>query len=482
MMRNKMVWKLSGYFAASLIVFSIIISAIFFAFFRTNTIEIHKAELQERAKKISDTLSSVSNTNMQKGQNSGYGAYIKFLNDIAMADVWIVDENLDIITYGMGQHAVTTTNELPDNAKQIVDDVFAGETEFSESFSNMLDTPSLTVGTPIKAADGTIIGVVLLHSPINGINLATSKGLLILGYSITIALIITILLSVWLSYNFTKPLKRMNLAAIKLAEGDYTVKTDINQYDEIGTLANNIDVLAERLDEASKESEKLEGLRRDFIANISHELRTPIAVIRGSLEALADGVITEENQVHEYYSQMLSESKHLQTLVSDLLDLSKLQNMDFQLDMSTVSLCDLMNDVVRSAKSLASEKDISILYENTTVNCAVSGDYGKLRQMIMIIIDNAIKFSPKGGNIYIDLSQKDNLMLSIRDEGSGIAPENLPNIFDRFFKTTSEENKTGTGLGLAIAKQIAQRHNIDLEVFSTLGKGSEFVFTLKNIM
>lgn len=481
-MRNKMVWKLSGYFAASLIVFSIIISAIFFAFFRNNTIEIHKAELQERATKISETLSSLTNTNMQKGQNSGYGAYIKFLNDIAMTDVWIVDENLDIITYGMGQHAVTTTNELPDNAKQIVDDVFAGETEFSENFSNLLATPSLTVGTPIKTQDGTIVGVVLLHSPIDGIDLAISKGLLILGYSITIALIITILLSIWLSYSFTKPLKRMNLAAIKLAEGDYTVKTDIKQYDEIGTLANNIDVLAKRLDEASKESEKLEGLRQDFIANISHELRTPIAVIRGSLEALADGVITEEDQVHEYYSQMLSESKHLQTLVSDLLDLSKLQNMDFQLDMSTVSLCDLMSDVVRSAKSLASEKSISILYENTTVNCAISGDYGKLRQMIMIIIDNAIKFSPIGGNINIGLSQRNNLILSIRDEGPGIAPQYLPNIFDRFFKTTSEENKTGTGLGLAIAKQIAQRHNIDLEVFSTLGKGSEFVFTLKNIM
>ncbi len=480
-MKNKIVWKLSAYFIASLIVFTLIIVGIFIAYFRTNTIELKQSELKERATKISETLSSINETNAGKGQGSGYGAYIKFLNDIDMAEVWIVDENLDIITYGLGQHAVTTTNELPDNAKQIVDEVFAGNTEFSENFNDLLNTPSLTVGTPIKSQDGSIIGVVLLHSPVNGINIAISNGILILGLSILIALIITILLSIWFSHRFVKPLKRINLAAIKLAEGDYAVKADIKQKDEIGTLANNIDILAERLDEASKESEKLENLRREFIANISHELRTPISVIRGSLEALVDGVVTEENKTKEFYSQMLSESKHLQRLVNDLLDLSRLQNMDFQLEMSTVNLCDVVSDVTRSAKSLANKNNIAIEFENCADNYAVFGDFDRLRQMILIIMDNAVKFSKPNGHIYINLSQKEKLVLSIRDEGLGIPPQDLPYIFDRFYKTNSENNKTGTGLGLAIAKQIAQRHNIDLEVLSTLGSGSEFLFTFKNI-
>lgn len=477
-MKNKIVWKLCGYFAASLFVFSFILCGTFIALFRSNTIELNKNELEKRATNIAETLSSATNMEMGmgRGQGGGYGAYVKFINDIAMTDVWIVDENLDIITYGMGQHSVSTTSDLPSNAKQIVDEVFTGKTEFSESFSNLLDTPSLTVGTPIKTANGDIIGVVLLHSPINGIDTAISKGILILVVSIGIALLIAGLLSVALSFSFTKPLNRMNLAAIKLADGDYTVKTGIHQKDEIGTLAENMDILSERLNEASRESEKLEKLRRDFVANISHELRTPITVIRGSLEALSDGVVAEENQIKEYYSQMLSESKHLQRLVSDLLDLSRLQNMDFQLEMADVSLCDILSDVMRSAKTLANEKNIHIAYENKAKQCSVYGDYGRLRQMIMVILDNAIKFSPRNGNIYIDLQQNEALILSIRDEGPGIPKEDLPYIFDRFYKTKSEKNKTGTGLGLAIAKQIAVRHNINLSVVSESGHGSKFIF------
>lgn len=476
-MKNKIVWRLMGYFAASLLVLVCIISGIFIALFRANTIELHKADLEARAGKIAETLSSLSTTGTGKGQGGGYGAYIKFLNDIAMADVWIVDEDLNIITYGMGQLSPNTASDLPANAKEIVDEVFAGQTEFSESFSNLLETPTLTVGTPIKSQSGEVIGAVLLHSPVNGTDLAVSNGILILGISIGSALLIAAGLSVIFSFSFTKPLKRMNQTAILLAEGDYSAKTEVRQRDEIGTLAKNMDILSGRLDEASRESEKLENMRRDFVANISHELRTPITVIRGSLEALEDGVVTDGDKIREYYSQMLAESKHLQRLVGDLLDLSRLQNADFALEMADISLCDVLSDGLRSAGSLAKEKEIEILYENKAAGCAIRGDYGRLRQMILIVLDNAIKFSPVKGHIAVKLTQNGGLTLSVRDDGPGIAPEELPYIFDRFHKTKSEENKTGTGLGLAIAKQIALRHNITLEARSQPGQGSEFVFT-----
>ncbi|NCA93264.1 sensor histidine kinase [bacterium] len=474
-MKNKIIWKLSGYFAFSLLVFVLIISGIFISLFRSNTVLLNKTELENKAVKIAQTLSSASNTGMGKG-SGGYGAYVKFLYDTAMADIWIVDEDLNIITYGMGQHSVNTTKELPTDAKRIVDEVFAGKTEFCESFSNLLDTPTLTVGSPITAENGSVIGAVLLHSPIKGIDNVISNGVIILCISIGVALFIAGLLSFVLSFSFTKPLNKMNLTAIKLANGDYSAKTGITQRDEIGTLAENMDILAARLDIASRESEKLEGLRRDFIANISHELRTPVTVIRGSLEALCDGVVTDENQISEYYSRMLSESKHLQRLVSDLLDLSRLQNTDFKLDMSDISFCDIISDVMKSAKTLAKEKNININFVNRAEACSVYGDYGRLRQMIMIVLDNAVKFSPQNGNITIKLEKNEKLILSVLDEGPGIPKEEIPYIFDRFHKIKSEENKTGTGLGLAIARQIAIRHNINLTAVSENDHGSEFIF------
>lgn len=478
-MRNKIVYKLIAYFAAALLIFACVIGGIFFSLFRSHTIELHKEELRQRAINISETLSSLgdSGTGMGMGRGGGYGAYVRFLSDIAMTDVWVVDEDLNILTGGRMHPIVNTAGELPADAGRIVSEVFAGSTEFSESFSSLLDTPTLTVGTPIKR-DGAIVGAVLLHAPVQGIDLAISKGFTLLIISIGIALLIAIFLSIGFSITFTRPLKQMNNAAIRLAAGDYTVKTDIRQRDEIGMLAGNLDILARRLDASSRESDRMEQMRRDFVANVSHELKTPITVIRGSLEALRDGVITDNAQVKDYYEQMLGESKNLQRLVGDLLDLSRLQNTDFKLEMGKISLCDVVSDVARSAKSLAQQKGVEFIVENGAEDCSVWGDYGRLRQMILIIVDNAIKFSPPQGKVYITLSQDKDVTLCIRDKGKGIPQEDLPYIFDRFYKTKSPDNQAGTGLGLAIAKEIANRHDATLQAFSE-GRGSEFVFTIK---
>lgn len=216
-------------------------------------------------------------------------------------------------------------------------------------------------------------------------------------------------------------------------------------------------------------------LRRDFVANISHELRTPVTVIRGSLEALRDKVVTDPEQVKDYYRQMLNESIFLQRLVDDLLDLSRLQNTDFKMEMQELSLCDVLDDVVRSARNIASGKRIEILYEQDASPCKTTGDYGRLRQMLMIVIDNAIKFSSEQGRVSISLKDR---VISVRDQGAGISQEDLPYIFERFYKSKSETNKNGTGLGLSIAKQIADRHNIRFSVSSSPAEGTEFRFQL----
>jgi signal transduction histidine kinase len=478
-MRNKIAFKLSVYFAIALLTFAVIISGMFVLLFRNNTIELHKAELEQRAVKISETLATIMGGSVVKGQGSGYGAYIKFLNDIAMADVWIVDEDLNIITNGLGLHSEYAFTQLPANAESIVNEVFSGKTAFSESFSTLLDTPTLTVGTPIKSSDAKIIGVVLIHSPVTGINDAVSKGIIVLVLSMGVSLVLAILIAIGFSLVFTRPLKKMNAMAMKLADNDYTAKTDIHQNDEIGTLAHNLDILSKRLLLSSEESARLEQMRRDFVANVSHELRTPITVIRGSLEALNDGVVTEESKVKEYYGQMLNESKGLQRLVTDLLDLSRLQNMDFHIEMAQVYICDAVSDVIRSAKSIGESKNIEFIVEKATENCTVTGDYDRLRQMLMTILDNAVKFSPQNGKIAIKLSYDNGLNISIKDQGAGISEEDLPYIFDRFYKTKSVDNTNGTGLGLAIANQIAIRHDAQIRVLSTKGEGSEFIIKFK---
>ncbi len=421
---------------------------------------------------MSGTKTGPGNNGMMHGGQAGYGVYLRLIDEIAMTDVWIVDENLQLITAGHMSQPAYLYADLPPDAESVVKEVFSGTTTFSEGFSDLINTPTLTIGTPIKLND-MVVGALLLHSPVEGMQEAAGQGFQILIVSIVTALLLAMLLSALLALSFTKPLKKMQKSAMRLADGDYTAKTEVKQQDEIGELAGAIDVLSERLDLAKRESDRLDQLRRDFVANISHELRTPVTVIRGSLEALCDEVVTEPEQVKHYHRQMLMESLFLQRLVTDLLDLSRLQNTDFAIEMHPLNLCDVVNDAVRSAGQMALKKEVTIQLEQNEPIVTVQGDYGRLRQMLMIILDNAIKFSPYGDTVTVSLKDR---TVKICDHGAGISPDDLPHIFDRFYKTKSQENKTGSGLGLAIANQIAQRHGIKISVQSKLHEETCFTF------
>lgn len=485
-MNNKIAVKLTAYFSVALLLFSLIIGVIFMSLFKNNAVSTHKKDLENRALTIAGTISELSegdglNFNMMNGRmmgrgmmsmQGGMGAYLRNLDTIAMADAWIVDENLNLLTTGTMSHMQYSYKDLPEDANRVVKDVFNGNTSFSEGFSSLLDTPTITVGTPI-VANNEVIGALLLHSPVKGIDEALNKGYKILFFSIVIALLISLTLSIALALTFTKPLKKMKSAALLLAKGNYDVKTGVVQNDEIGELAGAIDILSARLDESSRESEKLQKQRQDFITNISHELRTPVTVIRGSLEALCDGIIKEPEHVKEYHTQMLKESKSLERLVNDLLELSRLQNTDFKIEMQQINLCDILNDAARSAQNIASKKNIEIIYKQDKDVFLINGDYGRLRQMFLVVIDNAIKFSRENSSVFIELNES---LVSVKDEGIGISKEDLPFIFDRYYRIKTENNKSGTGLGLTIANQIAARHNINISVESKENIGTKFGF------
>ena len=333
----------------------------------------------------------------------------------------------------------------------------------------------LTVGEPVYDAQGKVKAVVLLHSPRQGLNKAVWDGLQVLLISLLAALALVMVLSVLLSWRFTRTLNIMRDNAEQLADRHYEVRNNVTQKDEVGELARTLDVLAERLQLADEESQKLEKLRREFIANISHELRTPVTVIRGSLEALRDGVVTEPADVAEFHEQMYNESLFLQRLINDLLDLSRLQNTDFPIEKEPLDLCAVVQDAVRGSRRLGLEKEITITAKLDKEPYLLNGDYGRLRQMLMIFLHNSIKFSSEKSSIEVELAGN---KLKLSDHGCGMKAEDVPHAFDRFYKARNEQNKSGSGLGLAIAKQIALRHGMELSLESELGKGTTITVQL----
>lgn len=505
-MKNKIALKLTLYFSAVLVVFGLIIGGVFYQFFKEHTVDIKKQEMRVRAEKIADVLSdNMSRMEQRHGAGIANSKFITYLDNVTQEFVWVVDSERNLTVnkermrraykpkshhssfFGIGdmpepprfsgppKTPKEAYDRMPPQVKEKVERCFQGKSFVLEEYNPMLDGIMLTVGQPVYGDNGQIKAVLLLHSPVEGLREAVWEGLRILFVSLLVAAVLGMLLAVLFSWRFTKPLNIMKNIAERLAERDYSARSNISQQDEIGELARTLDELAGRLQLADEESQKLEKLRREFIANISHELRTPVTVIRGSLEALRDGVVTEQEDVQEFHEQMYKESLFLQRLINDLLDLSRLQNTDFPIEKAPLNMVDVIHDAVRSSRQLGAEKRLQITSSVDEDCYMLNGDYGRLRQMLMVFLHNSIKFSPEGSELRLELEGN---RLRIIDHGCGIKPEDVPHAFDRFYKARNEHNKSGSGLGLAIAKQIAQRHDMELELTSKVGEGTTITVVL----
>ena len=489
--KNRIFLKLVFYFGISLFLFSVVTGSVFASMYVKNTVSLNKRNLEARAIKVSETISKLWYNEWKRnfeGHNNEkpHRRNMRMIEDIAMAKVWIIEKESGSIIQekdNSERNIPETYMILPQNAEKAVNAAFKGTVNTTENFNEFLDRRALTTAAPIFK-NGEVIGVVLLHSPVENLSSALNNGIYTLIISIFVALTLASISAIVLSLTFTKPLNKIKNTALLLAEGNYEAQTNVKQNDEIGNLAQTIDKLAIQLFKSSKESEHFEKMRQDFIINVSHELRTPVTVIRGSMEALCDNIITEPERIDEYHQQILSESIHLQKLINDLIDLSKLQNTDFSIEKSPLSLYEIVNDAARSMKQPAGLKniDITIKCNENPDNYIFEGDYFRIRQMIIIILDNAIKFSYENTPIKINigktLSENEikEIKMDISNKGSGIADKDISNIFERFHKSEGENNESGMGLGLAIAKQIAIRHNIKISVSSIPEEETVFSF------
>lgn len=465
-MKSKITYQLIGYFSAVLFMFAFIIGGLFLFLFSRYTIEVNRENLQDRAVRIAEQLSEFEQdqTQPRRGhrQRHGYGAYLNFLDDIAMSEVWIVDESAKTIDMSHPHHGVTY-DQFTKEAGQLIEQVFGGSSAFSEEFSIFFPEKTITVGAPVYRSDGSVSAAVLLHADVAGMGKGIRQGITFLLTATFIAFMLSVILSAVLAMRFVNPLKKMTDTTQHLMAGDYQHRNDIERQDEIGFLAQSMDEMAAKLQMIDQERKNLDQMRQQFITSVSHELRTPVTVLRGSLELLCDGIITDEQQKKDYLFQMLKDSIHMQRLINDLLELSKLQNADFAIEMSELDLMEVLEDAARSVRGIAKEKEIRLVVQRLDHPFMIWGDYGRMRQLFLILLDNAIKFSGEGSSVEIEVKAvKGQCIIKIKDFGCGITEEEIEHIFERFYHVKSNHNKAGSGLGLAIAREIAGRHQIDL--------------------
>lgn len=474
---NRLSFRLCVYFFLLLAVFSGLLVFTFDGFYEKSSMDSYRQSQQEQAMRIAKHMAILVRENDKRGFIA-YQDAIKSIENQETTDVWYVsNENsetpMDSGFSNVDMDDISLTPEL----SSVLNSAFAGETGFSIGYDKIYESSVVRVGSPIFGETREVVGAVLIVSMVENHKSVVDSSKLSLGISVALALLVSLLIALFMTNWISKPVRDMRIVANELAKGNYRVKTGSKREDDIGILSQTLDILSNRLLEAEQERENEEQMRRDFFANVSHELRTPITVMRGYTEVLVDGVVEEEEKKQQYYERMLSECKLMERLVMDLLLLSKMQNPDFQVEKEPVNLVQVFYDIYRSANIMAKEKKVEIHMMSEDECCMMMGDYDRLRQMFLVILDNAIKFSNEGGNVYISIQGKGpRLMVSIRDEGVGIPENEMPFIFEKFYKSKLRQNAKGTGLGLMIAKYIALKHDGEIEVESQVGIGTIFKF------
>ena len=230
----------------------------------------------------------------------------------------------------------------------------------------------------------------------------------------------------------------------------------------------------------ASETQRMEQLRREYVANVSHELRTPLTGIRGMVEPLIDGVMETEEERQDCYQVILRETIRLEKLVGEMLDISRLQDGRISLELELLELPGILEAAARNMKPIAENAGVSLRVETDGSKLACLGNEDRIMQVLIILIDNALSFTPAGGEVVI-FARDDGarVALGVRDNGCGIEPKDLPFIWERFYKADkSRMRTTGTGLGLAIAKLVTELMGGEIGVKSEPGKGAEFTFTL----
>lgn len=384
-----------------------------------------------------------------------------FLN----VEIWLVDRDGKIISDTAKESRKGTQIEDFDSTRTGNQRYLAGD------FHGMFSEPVLTVAAPITRNYGTR-GYVLIHMAVQKIlasqyeilNIVYITGLIIFLLSLIILLVFYIIVY--------RPLRRITVGAMKYAEGDYSYRIQTSSQDEMGYLAETLNFMSEEI-------AKSDDYQRQFIANVSHDFRSPLTSIKGYLEAILDGTIPKELE-EKYLERLISETDRLTKLTGSMLSLNSTEQKG-RLSRSNFDINRVIKDVCASFEMTCQKKDMSFELTFAAKKEMVYADYAKIQQVLYNLMDNALKFSEPGSSIRIRSSLKGSkVFVSIKDSGVGIPKKDLQKIWDRFYKTDQSRGKDrqGTGLGLAIVKSIINAHGENIDCVSTEGVGTEFTFTL----
>lgn len=428
--------------------------------------EVEADNLYREAKTIASSyaLNYYQNTLTLDDVQKHLAAIDTYLN----APIWIVNPQGKLLINSRAQAFENPLTSIPDFS------ITSFGTRYYQTgtFYNTLNQESLTVYAPI-INNYKVRGYVLIHKSLSQVT-RYGDGFINISY-LSLALIFLCAFVVLIVFTMAVyvPIRKISKGAKAYGEGNFESRIKLHSGGELAYVAASLNYMASELS-------SLEDDQRKFIANVSHDFRSPLTSIKGYIEAIMDGTIPPETQ-DKYLNIILVETERLNKLTQSMLELNRYGSHGAMLDIARFDINNIIKMTVQSFEGTCTRKKISFELILTGKELFVSADMSKIQQVLYNLIDNAIKFSNPDSSITIETTERnEKVFISVKDTGVGIPKDSLKKIWERFYKTDPSrgKDKKGTGLGLAIVKEIIQAHNENINVISTEDVGTEFIFTL----
>jgi signal transduction histidine kinase len=330
-----------------------------------------------------------------------------------------------------------------------------------------------------------LVGMVIAGS---GAMFISSHDLSILLTMLLFAAVLTVGFSLRAAVPLARRIERLRLGTARLAKGELGAKVKVEGHDELAALAEDFNRMAATLEQARMREREADEARRDLVAAVSHDLRTPLASVRALIEAVADGVVDDPETRARYLASARGEVTKLGRLVDDLFELARIDAGLLELELEETSLHDLVSDTLSSFGPEAERRGIRLVGEVSPEVDPVLASPSKLQRVLYNLVSNALRHTPADGTVFLRAEpEEDAVRVEVADTGDGIAPEDLPRVFERSFRGERSRSSpgvgedSGAGLGLAIARGLVEAHGGKIDVESRLGEGSRFTFTLQRV-
>lgn len=455
-LKNRLAFGIS-----SIVVITIfIIGSIFLVQYKQVTLDNEIESLEKKAIELAD-VSSFLLTNNHFTQQQRLINNLKRIGDV---EYFILDSAYNLI--------ITTDNDYDRTViKDISKEVVESNKLINYEYSELIGSEILAIVEPIMENDINI-GYVVTYKNVSDIYDSYNFLIVILIISIIVALIFSITLSIIFAKKMTKTINKISEVMNKVKNHDYSVQTNIIGDDEISLLAMNMDSMISDTNNYIIDIKSLESRAKELVANVSHEFKTPLTLIRGFTMNMQDKSIKPSKEI---YQKIINNTEILEKLVNELLEINRYQANQVMLTLEEILLTSVVKEIVSDMNKIAGDKNINITTNiNVKENVLLEVDYIKFRQLLTIFLDNAIKYSDNNTEIIVKIEENG---ITIKDTGKGMTKKEVEQIFSRYYQTSSDNY--GYGLGLCIAKHIADLHKFTLTIKSRKGYGTTIFINFK---